>query len=222
MSREPKPPPQDYVETAPLSDDVRALARRGELVRYAKGAVLIQEGSHGDTIFIVLAGRLRAYGSHLANEREITHGTYGPGEYVGEMSLDGGPRSASVAALEPTICSMVTRRTLEAHLAERPAFAFELLAKVIRRARAATLSAKSMALNDVYGRLKMLLEASAEPQPDGTRRLTERLTHLELANRVGCSREMITRQLNDLQQGGYVGLEGRGLLMLLKPLPPRW
>jgi CRP/FNR family cyclic AMP-dependent transcriptional regulator len=68
----------------------------------------------------------------------------------------------------------------------------------------------------------MLLEASAEPQPDGTRRLNERLTHLELANRVGCSREMITRQLNDLQQGGYVGLEGRGLLMLLKPLPPRW
>jgi CRP/FNR family cyclic AMP-dependent transcriptional regulator len=60
-------------------------------------------------------------------------------------------------------------------------FAFELLAKVIRRARAATLSAKGMALNDVYGRLKQLLESNAVPQPDGTRRLTERLTHLELA-----------------------------------------
>jgi CRP/FNR family transcriptional regulator, cyclic AMP receptor protein len=221
MARD-KTPPTDYIETAPLSDDVRELARRGELIRYAKGAVLIQEGSHGDTIYIVLAGKLRVYGSHMANEREITHGTYGPGEYVGEMSLDGGPRSASVAALEPTVCSMVTRRTLESHLAEHPAFAFELLAKVIRRARAATMSAKGMALNDVYGRLKALLEGSAELQPDGSRRLTEKLTHLELANRVGCSREMITRQLNDLQQGGYVGSEGRGMLVLLKPLPPRW
>jgi CRP/FNR family cyclic AMP-dependent transcriptional regulator len=154
---------------------VRALARRGELCRFAKGAVLIQEGSHGDTLYIVLEGRLRVYGSHVANEREITHGTYGPGEYVGEMSLDGGPRSASVAALEPTVCSMVTRRTLEAHLAEHPSFAFELLAKVIRRARMATISAKGMALNDVYGRLKALLEGLAEPQPDGTRRIAEKL-----------------------------------------------
>ncbi len=215
-------PAVDYVETAALSDTVRALARRGELIRHPKGAVLIQEGSYGDTLYIVLDGRLRVYGSHMANEREITHGTYGPGEYVGEMSLDGGPRSASVMALVPTVCAMVTRRTLEAYLAEQPAFAFELLAKVIRRARAATLSAKGMALNDVYGRLKALLDGQSDPLPDGTRRLSERLTHLELANRVGCSREMVTRQLNDLQQGGYVKAQRGGDLLLLKPLPPRW
>lgn len=214
--------PEALLEAAPLSDALRALARRGELCRFPKGAVLIQEGSHGDTLYIVLQGRLRVYGSHLANEREITHGTYGPGEYVGEMSLDGGPRSASVAALESTVCAMVTRRTLEAHLAEEPQFAFELLAKVIRRARMATLSAKSMALNDVYGRFKALLESLCEPQADGTRRLPERLTHQELANRVGCSREMITRQLSDLQQGGYVSAPRGGELVLLKPLPPRW
>ncbi|MBK7262689.1 MAG: Crp/Fnr family transcriptional regulator [Rubrivivax sp.] len=217
-----KPPPSDPLQTAPLSDDLRALAERGTLCRFAKGAGLIQEGSIDDTIYIVLDGRLRVYGSHLVNDREITHGTYGPGEYVGEMSLDGGARSASVMALEPTTCAMITRRTLEAHLTERPAFAFELLAKVIRRARAATLSAKSMALNDVYGRLKQLLESLAEAQPDGTRRLSEALTHLELANRVGCSREMVTRQLNDLQQGGYVKAPRGGHLLLLKALPPRW
>ncbi|WP_326534740.1 Crp/Fnr family transcriptional regulator [Pseudorhodoferax sp.] len=222
MARAPRPLPADPVETAPLSEPVRALARRGELFRFAKGAVLIQEGSSGDTLYIVLDGRLRVYGSHLANAREITHGTYGPGEYVGEMSLDGGPRSASVMALEPTLCVVVTRRTLEAHLAEHPQFAFELLAKVIRRARAATLSAKGMALNDVYGRLKLLLETSSELLPDGTRRMNEKLTHLELAHRLGCAREMITRQLNDLQQGGYVQAPRGGELLILKPLPPRW
>ena len=212
----------DLLETAPLSDGVRLLARRGELRRYAKGTVLINEGDHGDSIYIVLEGRLRIYGSHLANEREITHGTYGPGEYVGEMGLDGGPRSASVMALLPTVCSMVTRTTLLAHLAEHPDFALELLSKVIRRARAATLNAKGMALNDVYGRLKALLESLADPQPDGSRRITERLTHLELANRVGCSREMVTRQLNDLQEGGYIRTQRGGDIVLLKNLPPRW
>ena len=105
-----RPPPTDHLEAAPLSDGVRALARRGELCRFAKGAVLIQEGTIGDTLYIVLEGRLRVYGSHLANEREITHGTYGPGEYVGEMSLDGGPRSASVEALQRSTCAVVTRQ----------------------------------------------------------------------------------------------------------------
>ena len=221
MARDKKPL-HHYLETAPLSDDVRSLARRGELIRYPKGAVLIQEGTHGDTLFIVLDGRLRVYGSHSANDREITHGTYGPDEYVGEMSLDGGARSASVMATEPTVCSMVTRRTLELHLAEHPAFAFKLLAKVIRRARAATLSAKSMALNDSYGRLKLHLETQAEQQPDGTRRMPVKLTHLDLASIVGCSREMITRLLMDLKKGGYITIDSRGFIVLLKPLPPRW
>jgi CRP/FNR family cyclic AMP-dependent transcriptional regulator len=217
-----RPPTPDYLAEAPLSDGVRALAQRGELCRFAKGAVLIQEGSIGDTIYIVLHGRLRVYSSHLANDREITHSTYRPGEYVGEMGLDGGPRSASVMALEPTVCSMVTRRTLELHLQEQPAFAFELLSKVIRRARLATLNAKVMALNDVYGRLKHLLETGTELHGDGTRRMTEAYTHKELANQLGCSREMVTRQLNDLQEGGYLRAPRGGVMVLLKPLPPRW
>jgi len=218
--RKPEPP-RDWIGLAPLSDSVRTLARRGEVRRYAKGAVLIQEGDSGDSLYVVLDGRLRAYGSSMATEREITYGIYGPGEYVGEMSLDGGPRVASVAALEPAVCVLITRRTLEQHLTADPAFAFELLAKVIRRARAATLSAKGMALNDVYGRLKQLLESSAELQADGSRRVAERLTHKELSSRLGCAREMITRQLKDLQRGGYLAPE-RGELVLLKPLPPRW
>lgn len=211
----------DLLERAPLSDGVRALARRGDLRRYPKGALLIHEGDFGDTLYVVLEGRLRVYGSHLANERELTHGIYGPGEYVGEMGLDGGARSASVMTLEPTVCSVVTRVTLLEHLAAQPSFALELLAKVIRRARAATLNAKSLALNDVYGRLRAQLEALAATQPDGSRRVVEALTHQELANRVGCSREMITRQLRDLQQGGYVTVE-QGRITLLKELPPRW
>ena len=221
MARDRKPL-HHHLETAPMSDDLRELARRGELIRYPKGAVLIQEGSQGDTLYIVLDGRLRVYGTHPTNEREITHGTYGPGEYVGEMSLDGGARSASVMATEPTVCSMVTRRTLEVFLAERPTFAFELLAKVIRRARAATISAKGMALEDSYGRLKHHLETQALLQPDGTRRLLDRLTHQELASIVGCSREMVTRLLTDLRKGGYIAIDVSGLIVLLKPLPPRW
>ncbi len=199
---------------------LRALADRGETRRYRKSTLLIEEGDHGDSIFIILAGRLRAF-SVGERDREITYGVYGPGEYLGEMSLDGGPRSASVITLEPSVCAVVGRATLERHIAQHPTFAFELLAKVIRRARAATLSAKQLALNDAYGRLVLLLGELSQPQPDGSRRITERLSHREMSNRLGCSREMVSRLMKDLEAGGYVVPTADGWT-LLATLPVRW
>lgn len=203
-----------------MSEALLGLVARGEVRRYRKGTVLIEEGEAGDTLFIVLSGRLRAFAS-AANGREITFGIYGPGEYLGELSLDGGIRSASVETVEASACAVVTRETLRNHILQCPEFALELLTKVIRRTRAATLSARNLALNDVYGRLKQLLEALGQVQPNGERHIDERLTHRALAQRLGCSREMISRVMKDLADGGYV-CQQEGRLVLKATLPPRW
>lgn len=209
------------VELPGASPALCALAARGVTHHYKSGRLLIEEGDAGDTLYIVLQGRLRVFAAHAENGREITYGTYGPGEYVGEMSLDGAPRSASVETLKPTTCSVVTRTTLQTFISERPDFAFELLAKVIRRARAATLTARQLALNDAYGNLKAWLESESVPQADGTRWMAERPTHRELAHRIGRSREMVSRLMKDLERGGYVVAEPSAL-RLLKALPARW
>ena len=206
---------------AALPASLRDLAAAGEVRRYRRGTLLIEEGDRGSTLFIVLSGRLRAFSRHPVNEREITYGIYGAGEYVGEMGLDGEPRSASVEVLDPCTCARIDRPTLEAHIARHPAFALELLAKVIRRARAATMSLKQIALNDVYGRIKQLLDDSAQPRGDGTRVIAQRFTHLELSQRLGCGREMVSRVMKDLERGGYVARDGEQLV-LLRPLPARW
>ena len=218
--RTPLPAALAAIPPGLMSESLLALTERGEIRRYRKGTLLIQEGDQGDTLFIILSGRLRAF-SAGDNDREITYGAYGAGEYIGEMSLDGGPRSASVITLEASVCAVVARRTLERFIAERPGFAFELLSKVIRRARVATLNARQLALNDVYGRLKLLLGALAVPQPDGTLRVAERLTHQEMSNRLGCSREMVSRLMKDLERGGYVAVQD-ARIVLCKPLPQRW
>jgi CRP/FNR family cyclic AMP-dependent transcriptional regulator len=221
-SRRPPPPTEteDPLLAAPMSASLRALARRGVQRPLRKGAQLIHEGDVGDTIYIVLHGRLRAYTTG-SDERELTYGLYGAGEFVGEMGLDGGARSAHVEAVEPTLCAMVTRATLEVHLQEDPAFAFELLAKVIRRARFATLNMKQIALNDVYGRLKALLDTLAEAQPDGTRLIDPAPSHLEISQLLGCGREMVSKVLKELEKGGYVEV-GRRRLRLLRPLAAKW
>ena len=205
---------------AVLPAPLRALAARGRPKRYGKGTLLIEEGDQGDTLFIIVSGRVKAF-SAGDRDREIVYGVYGPGEYFGEMSLDGGPRSASVMTLEPTVGVAITRPTLLAHIAANPAFAFELISRVIHRARMATQSARSMALLDVYGRVVQLLDGLALPQPDGTRLIATRLTHAEIANRVGCSREMVSRLMKDLERGGYLVASARSITVLRK-LPVRW
>lgn len=199
---------------------LKALVARGTVRRYRKGTVLIHEGDVGDTLFILLSGRVKSYSSDDRN-REIVYGVYGPGEYLGEMSLDGGTRSASVMTLETTVCSIVTRMTLREHIAANPEFAFELLSRVIRRARLATQSARSMALLDVYGRVVRLLNQLAVVQSDGSSLITPRMTHTDIASRVGCSREMVSRLLKDLERGGYLLNVTKGWT-LAQPLPIHW
>ncbi|OYU28601.1 Crp/Fnr family transcriptional regulator [Paucibacter sp. B51] len=201
--------------TADLPPSLRLLAARGMARSYRRGTVLIEEGSQGDSLYLILSGSLRAYGCD-ARGREVTYGIYGPGEYVGEMSLDGGPRSASVITEQASRCVLLTRASLQAHIAEHPEFAFELLTKVIRRARAATLSTKQLALNDVYGRLKALLETTTATSDEIL------LTHQAMAQRLGCSREMVSKLVKDLELGGYLERVANGRYRRLKALPARW
>jgi CRP/FNR family transcriptional regulator, cyclic AMP receptor protein len=208
-------------ETRESRPHIEALAALGTQRRYRRGTLLIREGEKGDTVYIVLQGRLRAYLADNAG-KELTLGIYGPLEYVGEMALDGGPRSAHVEALDPAVCSAVSRETLLDYLGARPEFALELMRGLIHRARLATESARSVALNDVYGRLVRLLNSlPAETGPRGERQLLDRMTHQTMAQHLACSREMVSRLLRDLETGGYIAVQERRIT-LLKPLPARW
>ena len=200
----------------------QAVSAQGvKIGRYRARTLIIQEGEGGDAIYIVLAGRLRAFVSDTRG-RQVTLGHHGPGEYVGEMSLDGGPRSASVEAAEPTTCVVVTRESVLRHLAEDPEFTLGLITRLIRRARLATESARNVALIDVYGRLvKLLNDWAREPNEHGERPLRERITHQQIAQHLACSREMVSRLLKDLETGGFIAVRERWI-WLLRPLPARW
>lgn len=218
LRRASNPPPQ--LASVPMSDALSKLAARGEARLYPKGRLLIQEGDVGNTLFIILSGRLRAYSVNDDGSRRVTYGEYLPGEFLGEMSLDGGARSANVEAAMASWCVMVTRPTLERHIAECPEFAFELLSKVIRRARVATLSLRAVALNDVQGRVIWLLNSRASLQPDGTR-VVGPITHQEMADALACTRPMVSRVMKELETGGYLETSARRVT-IRRSLPVRF
>lgn len=180
---------------------------------YRKGTLLIEEGSQGDVLYLLISGRVRVFSADDRG-REVIYGFLGPGEYVGEMSLDGGSRCASAITESPCRCVLLTRASLLAHLRESPDFGLALITTLIQRLRAANRSTRQLALNDVYGRLKVLLE---DPDLSG-----HRLTHQAMAQRLGCSREMVSRLIKDLEQGGYLVKAERGRYERVRSLPARW
>jgi CRP/FNR family cyclic AMP-dependent transcriptional regulator len=205
---------------AALSPSLRSLALRGSFRNYGKNNVIINEGEIGDSLFILLQGRVKAYSTD-ADGREITYNIVQAGDYFAEMWLDGGPRSASVMTLETSVCSVVGRNALRDHLADEPDFALELVSQVIRRARAATETARNMALLDVYGRVVAVLESHQGPASADNPIVLTQITHQQLASRVGASREMVSRLLKDLEKGGYIDL-GVKRITLRRKLPARW
>ena len=220
MTVAPRADPADETLLAALSTGNRLLAQRGVLRRYPKNKVLIAEGSIGSTLFVLLAGSVKVY-SMDEYGHEITFGIVNAGDYFGEMSLDGGPRSASVMTLESCTCSVLSGDDVRAHLEQHPNFAFSLVEQIIRRARAATDTARNMALLSVHGRVVALLEGLHGPASDGAGVTLNPMTHQDIANRVGSSREMVSRLLKDMEKGGYITL-GVKRITLLKKLPPHW
>jgi CRP/FNR family cyclic AMP-dependent transcriptional regulator len=205
---------------AGLDPSVAKLAARGIVRSYRKNTIIINEGEPGDSLFVLLQGQVKVYATD-ENGREITYGTIQAGDYFGEMSLDGGARSASVMTLETCLCALVSRAAVQQHLADEPDFALHLVSQVIRRARSATETARQMALLDVYGRVIHTLEGQQGPATTfGPVQLTQ-ITHQQIASRVGASREMVSRLLKDLEKGGYVEL-GIKRITLKKKLPARW
>jgi CRP/FNR family transcriptional regulator, cyclic AMP receptor protein len=204
-----------------ISDSfTRELASLGRLRSYPKNTVFITEGDSSDSVFVILSGRVKVFISDTEGHEMILD-TQGPGEYVGEMALDGNPRSASVMTMEPSTFAVVARDPIREAIRKNPDFALDMIAKIIDRARIATSSVKDLALLDVYGRVARLLLNMAVDTGDGKLAIPGKLTQQEIAERVGASRDMVSRIFRDLTAGGYISVESRVITINKKP-PARW
>jgi CRP/FNR family transcriptional regulator, cyclic AMP receptor protein len=188
--------------------------------RYTKGVLLIQEGETDDRIYILVEGKMRAF-AQSADDKEVTYGLYSPIDIIGELALDGGPRSASIIAAEDCKCSVLTCSQLELYMAANPTFTAALLRRVIERTRNVTQAAKNLALLDVYGRLRDFLIRHSVEDALGYRTVEEKLTQQDIAYRIGSSREMVARLLKDLEKGGYL-THDKKTIIVKGQLPAQW
>src|SRR5438270_6347195 len=103
----------------------RQLAGLGRVRTYPKNTVFITEGDSSDSVFVILSGRVKVFISDTEGHEMILD-TQGPGEYVGEMALDGKARSASVMTLEPSSFAVVGREPVREAIRHNPDFALDM------------------------------------------------------------------------------------------------
>lgn len=204
-----------------ISPDVlAALGANATSRTYQKNAIIINEGDEAGPLFIILSGKVRVFLS-TAQGKELTLGIQGEGSYFGELSLlDDSPRSASVITLEKTVCALIAKADLKRWLQSHPDGAMSMIKGLTQRIRILTESARGLALFDVYGRLSRLLQDLAQ-DVDGTPTIAPRPGHQEIANQIGSSREMVSKIMKDLANGGYITVDGKTLTINRK-LPSSW
>jgi CRP/FNR family cyclic AMP-dependent transcriptional regulator len=206
-------------DSNPEHASLDSLIALGVVRSYPRNTVLFQEGDKGDQLYVIVSGKVKVF---LADSdgKEIIVDVLGPGKYFGEMTLDGSPRSASVMTTEASRLSTVEHAVFKRFLADHPDAAFSLVITLIGRARNLTRAVGSLALLDVYGRVaRLLLENATEES--GRLIVGTPMTQQEIAKRVGASREMVWRILDDLRQGKYIAIE-HNRIVIQQQLPKRW
>ncbi|WP_018274121.1 Crp/Fnr family transcriptional regulator [Teredinibacter turnerae] len=185
---------------------------------YPKNTILVTEGDESNHLYIIKKGKVSVF---LTGDdgRQVILNFMTEGEYFGELSLlDGEPRSASVMTVSPCEFIAISRASFQDLLKNNQEFSQFMICELTKRIRALTESVRDLALLDVYGRVIHTLEKLAD---ENNRIDNPKVTHQDIANMVGSSREMVSRIMKQLIIGEYIE-QHTSFILLKKKMPKYW
>jgi CRP/FNR family transcriptional regulator, cyclic AMP receptor protein len=192
------------------------LARSVTFRNYRRGHLIFAQGEPGDSLFVISEGLVKVFVTSEEGE-DMVLVTLRPPETFGELALiDGGLRSASAEALEPTTTLTLSRGTLIELLQRHPNLAQALLSSLGGLVRRLTEQAADLVFLDLHGRVAKLLLALAEERGrhEGEEVLLDlQVTQGDLAAMVGGSRQSVNHILHAFQRRGYLEIEGRRIAL---------
>lgn len=175
---------------------------------YPRHKLLVREGDPGDRFYLLRKGRAKVFLGD-SNGREVILAILVPGDFFGEMSMiDEQPCSANVMPLEESEFVSIGKAEFQKAISSSPDMAMSLLKSLSQRLREADQQIESLALKDVQARVEQALYAIAELE-DNQLVIPALITHRDIADMVGASREMVTRVFRTLEASGIIRVVGR-------------
>jgi len=183
---------------------------------YPASAVLFVEGQVPRGVYLLCKGRVKLTMTSSDGKALILH-IAEPGELIGiNSALSGAPYELSAETLEPCQVNFVKREAFLRLVREHPELASHVTNQVSRDYRAACFQIRSLGLSRTASEkiVRFLLEAAAKGKETSQGiRMNLALTHEEIAQVVGVSRETVTRTLTDLRQKMLISVKGPTVLI---------
>ena len=185
-------------------------------VTVKKGSVILHQEEESFDLYIILAGKVTVSLIH-EDGRTVVLDSLQEGDFFGELSvLDRRTRSAMVKAITDVKMLFLPRDKFLRILRENAEIAINLLAVMATRLRKANESIETLTFLDVAGRVsKLILDLARDSnglrQEDNIK--IQCPTHQEIADRIGASREAVTKAFKSLVSNGLITIRGRELVL---------
>jgi CRP/FNR family transcriptional regulator/CRP/FNR family cyclic AMP-dependent transcriptional regulator len=177
--------------------------------RFPRNTTIVEEGLAGDYMYVIREGRVKV--TKLSEDgREKILEFLDAGSFFGEMALlDRAPRIASVKTLKPVKLLALSRTDFLNLLRKSPDLALSVIQELCKRLRTVDDQASALSFQRVKDRTKGLLQRLARDPHEEGGRVTPPLTHQQMADMIGTSRETVTRVVKDLKQEGWLLQEAK-------------
>jgi CRP-like cAMP-binding protein len=190
-------------------EDTRRLAAFLQKLTVHKGDVLCRKGEEGDTLFMIVAGKLKIV-QKSRNGDEVILAILSGGDFCGEMALlDGLPRSADAVAIEDTTLYVLTRADFLSCVVNNGRAVKAILSTLSKRLRKADDFLADVFFLNVGARLsKKLVELAVNngysEETGGAIEL--RITQKSIAGMIGTTRESVNKELRVLHELGLIDI----------------
>jgi CRP/FNR family transcriptional regulator, cyclic AMP receptor protein len=212
----------DFIRRVPLfatlSDTEFKTLEHIFLIRsYRKHQVIFLEEETGTYMYIVLAGKLKVTKSTAGGKENIL-AIHRPGDFFGDMALlDGKTSPATVSAMEDCRIAYVSKADFNSLLMTNEKVVLQMVQVLCGRLRQVWGQIQSLSYSSAEARIKggILELARKHGVPDARGIIIDlKITHQEVAEMVGTSRETVTRTLARLRDERILLFEGRRIILL--------
>ncbi|MBI3780170.1 MAG: Crp/Fnr family transcriptional regulator [candidate division NC10 bacterium] len=184
--------------------------------RYRRGTTIFSEGDPSDALYVLKTGLVKLISHSEEKKMEMILHILKPAEIFGELLLSEETRPFAAIAIEDVLVTVISQEHFLELLSSVPTVALNFVTLLSKRlARVEKVLADSGHTWSYHRLAKVLLQLSekyGEEVPRGTL-IKLRLTHQDLANLIGTTRETATTQLNRFERMGLLTRHGRHLII---------
>ena len=197
--------------------DMQEMEKITRMEEVKKRQPLYLTGDPSRNVYLLKRGRVKIANT-APSGKEVTFDILEPGEVFGELdAMEDAPRSTSAEALDDALICVIPRKDFDQYLAMHPTVMFKLTKLIGLRLKKIQSRVEDLVFRDVPARLAHLL--SELSKTDGVAdkqgiRLKVKLTHQEMANLIGCSRETVSTTMGQFRDNGLIHMDGRTITIV--------